>query len=92
MAVSNMYQRLNKGEQIPVTVPDSGRDFSIRPEYWGRVVLGYSVVGENGRAVRGAKGIMLEREEVEAWADELEERVWCDHPDCQGFSLPHEHE
>lgn len=24
-------------------------------------------------------------------AYEEEEKVWCDHPDCQGYFLPHEH-
>lgn len=74
MTVQNMYQRLKSGEEIPVTNPDNGRDFSIRPEYWHGIVLGYSVV-VNGRAVRGNKGLMLDREEVEAWAEDLEERV-----------------
>lgn len=67
-----MYIRLKAGETLYVQTGNTHKRFSIRPEYWGSHVLGYSVV-ENGEVVPGYHGKMLEPDTMKDWLSELVE-------------------
>jgi hypothetical protein len=67
-----LYEKLRKGVIIHVETLSSGNRFSIQPEQWEGITMGYSVLVD-GQVVPGYKGKMLDCETVKDWCNQLRE-------------------
>lgn len=70
--MSRIFERWKKGETVRVQAPRTGIIFSIRPEQWAGITIGYTILVD-GRPVPGYIRKMMGDAEFRQWCEDLVE-------------------
>jgi len=70
--VNSIFQKWKQGECVQVRSTISGKIFTIQPERWEGITLGYTIL-VNGKPVPSHRRKMIADADFRRWSAELEE-------------------